>query len=63
MQQPNWWERDAFPEWTIRADDAERRIARALRICAGNEGRKLYREVGNESLPPRIADLLNRLGH
>ena len=33
---------NAFYEWTIAADDTEGRVARALRICVGNEVRKLY---------------------
>ena len=38
---PNLPERNAFYEWTITADDTGRRVARALRICVGNEVRKL----------------------
>jgi hypothetical protein len=38
-----------------------RRVARALRICAGNEVRKLYKDVPNEPIPAKIADLLHRL--
>jgi hypothetical protein len=45
----------------ITADDTERRVARALRICVGNEVRKLYGDVPNEPIPSKIADLLHRL--
>ena len=44
-------------QWTI----TERRVARALRICIGNEVRKLYGDVPNEPIPSKIADLLHRL--
>jgi hypothetical protein len=43
------------------ADDAEPRLARALRICVGNELRQLYGAVINEPLPPKITDQLQRL--
>src|SRR5262249_55147147 len=56
-------ERHRFSEWAITADDAERRIARALRKCVGSEVRKMYDDVRNEPLPPKLADLLRRLGH
>jgi hypothetical protein len=49
--------------WTITADDTERRVARALRICVGNELRKVYGDGLNEPIPPKIADLLYRLDH
>jgi hypothetical protein len=49
--------------WTITADDTERRVARALRICVGNELRKIYGDDLNEPVPPKIADLLYRLDH
>jgi hypothetical protein len=49
--------------WTITADDTERRVARALRICVGNELRKIYGDDPNEPVPPKIADLLYRLDH
>ena len=52
---------NAFSEWTKRADDAERRIARALRICVGNHIRQMYGDLLNEPIPPKIADLLRRL--
>jgi hypothetical protein len=52
---------NAFYEWTITADDSEGRVARALRICVGNEVRKLYGDVPNEPIPAKIADLLHRL--
>jgi hypothetical protein len=54
--------RDAFSEWTITADDADARIARAIRICVGNYVREMYSEVLKEPIPPRIAKLLRRLG-
>jgi len=52
---------NAFHEWTITADDTERRVARALRICIGNEVEKLYEDVPNEPMPSKIARLLHRL--
>jgi hypothetical protein len=54
-------ERHLFSEWAITADDAERRVARALRICVGNEVRKMYGNVPDEPIPPKITDLLRRL--
>jgi hypothetical protein len=54
-------ERHVFSEWAITAHDAERRMARALRVCVGNEVRKMYGDVGDEPLPPRLADLLRCL--
>jgi len=59
MWESNLRERNAFYEWTITADDTERRVARALRICVGNEVRKLYGDVPNEPIPSKIADLLH----
>ena len=53
--------RDAFSEWTITADDADARIARAIRICVGDYVREMYGEVLKEPIPPRIAKLLRRL--
>ena len=52
-----------FPqvEWTITAGDTERRVARALRICIGDEVRKLYGDVPSEPIPSKIADLVHRL--
>src|SRR5262245_50888888 len=62
MWEPNFRERNAFYEWTIAADDTERRrVGRALRNCVGNEVRKLYADVPNEPIPSKIADLLHRL--
>jgi hypothetical protein len=61
MWESNLRERNAFYEWTITADDTERRFARALRICVGNEVRKLYGDVPNELIPSEIAALLHRL--
>jgi hypothetical protein len=60
MWEPNLRERNAVYEWTT-ADDTERRFARALRICVGNEVRKRYGDVPNELIPSKIADLLHRL--
>jgi len=54
-------ERNAFYEWAITADDADRRIARAMRICVGNEIVKMYGDVLSEPIPPKIAALLHRL--
>jgi hypothetical protein len=51
----------AFSEWTISADDAERRIARAIRICFGNHIREMYGEALSEPIPRKIADLLGHL--
>jgi len=61
MRETNLRELNAFTEWTISADDAERRVARALRICVGNHIREMYGEVLSEPIPPKIADLLRRL--
>ena len=54
---------DAFSKWAITADDAERRLARAMKICVGNELRKMWQGVLDEPLPLEIADLLHRLDH
>ena len=54
-------ERGLLSEWTITAGDAERRLARAMRICVGNELVKMHGDVLNEPIPPKIADLLRRL--
>ena len=61
MQESNLRELNAFTEWTITAHDAERRIARAIRICVGNHIREMYGEVLSEPIPPRIADLVRQL--
>jgi hypothetical protein len=58
----NLRESNPFSEWTITADDADARIARAIRICVGDYVREMYSEVLNEPIPPRIAKLLRRLG-
>ncbi len=50
-----------FSEWTISADDADARLARAIRICVGNHIRELYDDVAKEPIPQKIADLLRRL--
>jgi anti-sigma factor NepR-like protein len=47
--------------WTIAAEDAEGPLARAMRLCVGNELRKMYGDLLNEPIPPKIADLLHRL--
>ena len=54
---------NAFHEWSITADadDTEPRVARALRICIGNEVKRLYEGVPNEPMPSKIVDLLHRL--
>jgi anti-sigma factor NepR-like protein len=49
--------------YTITADDPEGRLARALRICVGNELRNMYGDPLNEPIPPKFADLLHRLDH
>jgi hypothetical protein len=54
-------ERNQFSEWTITADDAEHRLARAMRLCVGNELRRIYGDVLEEPIPLKIADLLNRM--
>ena len=36
---------------------------RALRICVGNELRKIYGDVLEEPIPPKISSLLHRLDH
>jgi len=56
-------ERNVFYEWTITAGDAELRLARAMRLCVGNELRNLYGDVLEEPIPSKIADLLHRLDH
>jgi len=57
----NLRESNPFSEWTISADDADARIARAIRICVGDYVREMYSEVLKEPIPPRIAKLLRRL--
>ena len=61
MRASNLQERNALSEWTITADDAERRIARAIRTRVGNHLQEMYSRLLSEPLPPRIADLLRRL--
>ena len=61
MQQTIVRKRNASSEWAITAEDAERRLARAIRICVGNELRKMYGDLLNKPVPPKIADLLRRL--
>ncbi len=45
-------ERNLFSEWAISADDAERRVARAMRICVGNELVKMYGDVFRGAYAP-----------
>ncbi len=54
-------ETKSFSEWTISADDADHRIARAIRICVGNHLRGMYGDLLNQPIPPKLADLLRRL--
>jgi hypothetical protein len=54
-------ESHTFAQWTITVGDAERRIARALRICVGNELRKIYADLPSEPIPLKLAKLLHRL--
>ena len=54
-------ETNSFSEWTISADDVDRRIARAIRICVGNHVRGMYSEILKEPIPPKITSLLLRL--
>ncbi len=61
MQELTERERNQFSEWTITAGDAEHRLARAMRLCVGNELRKRYEDVLEEPIPGKIADLLSRL--
>jgi len=51
----------AFSEWTISAEEADARVARAMRICVANHLRQMYGEILKEPIPPRIAELLHRL--
>jgi hypothetical protein len=55
MRESNLRELKPFSEWTIRADETERRIAHAMRLCVGNHLRKMYGEVLKEPLPRGIA--------
>jgi len=57
----NLRKQDAFSEWTITADNAERRVARAIRICVGKHLQEMYGEILKDPVPPKIADLLRRL--
>src|SRR5262249_45990888 len=61
MLESNLRKQDAFSEWTITADNAERRVARAIRICVGKHLQKMYGEILKDPVPPKIADLLRRL--
>jgi hypothetical protein len=61
MPESNLRERNALSEWAIRADDADHRIARAIRICVGNHLRGMYGGLLNEPIPPKIAGLLRSL--
>ncbi len=57
----NLRESNPFSEWTISADDADARIARAIRKCVGNYIREMYGDLLKEPIPPKISDLLRRL--
>ena len=57
----NLRESNPFSEWTITADEADARIARAIRIVVGNYVREMYSKILKEPIPPRIANLLRRL--
>ena len=57
----NLREANPFSEWTITADEADARIARAIRIVVGNYVREMYSKILKEPIPPRIANLLRRL--
>ena len=57
----NLRESNPFSESTISADNADARIARAIRICVGNHLRQMYGYLLKEPIPPKIADLLRRL--
>jgi hypothetical protein len=50
-----------FSEWTISCRDAERRVVRAVRTSMGYQIRELYSGIPDERIPPKIAELLNRL--
>jgi hypothetical protein len=50
-----------FSEWAISAEDADARVARAIRICVGKHILKMYGGLLNEPIPPKLADLLHRL--
>jgi hypothetical protein len=57
----NLREAKPFSEWTISADDADHRIARAIRICVGNHLREMYGDLLKEPIPSKLGDLLRRL--
>src|SRR5262249_6726923 len=61
MLETNLRKRDAFSEWTITADNAERRVARAIRICVGKHLQQMYGDLLDEPIPPKLGDLLHRL--
>ena len=52
---------DDFRGWNILIDDAESKVARAIRKCVGRDLRAIYGHVLNEPMPPNIAGLLRRL--
>jgi hypothetical protein len=62
MLESNLRKRDAFSEWTIRADNAERRVARAIRICVGKHLQEMYGDLLNEPIPPKLGALLASFG-
>ena len=61
MPSTKFRDRNSLSQWTIKADDADERVARAIRICVGRELQGMYRDLLNEPLPPKITDLLHRL--
>ena len=52
---------DEFRGWNIPADDAQSRIARAIRKCVGRELQGIFSPVLKEPIPPKLADLLRKL--
>jgi len=58
---PDQRESSSPSQRTVGFYDADRRIARAIRICVGNHVREMYSDVVKEPIPPGIADLLRRL--
>lgn len=58
---PNPGDQNPFLDWTITADDVDQRIARAVRICLARHLQETYSELLNEPIPPKLAQLLQRL--
>ena len=52
---------DEFRGWNIPADDAQARVARAIRKCVGRDLQGIYAPVLKEPIPEKIAMLLRRL--